>query len=62
MEGETMDFLYGLGIILVASVLILLPTLLRKLRKKPDDDLDRFFTDKKEDNDESEHIKKRTDH
>ncbi len=57
-----MDFLYGLGIILVASVLILLPTLLRKLRKKPDDDLDRFFTDKKEDNDESEHIKKRTDH
>lgn len=47
-----MEFLYGIGIILIAALLILLPTKLKKLRKKPEDDLERFFPEndeKKED-------------
>ena len=43
MEGENMEFWYGLGFIVIAALLILLPTKLRKMKKKPDDDLERFF-------------------
>jgi len=45
MEGENMEFWYGLGFIVIAALLILLPTKLRKMKKKPDDDLERFFPD-----------------
>lgn len=45
-----MEFLYGLGIILLASLLILLPTIVKKLRKRSDDDLDRFFPDQEQRN------------
>ncbi|WP_312652382.1 hypothetical protein [Proteiniclasticum sp.] len=40
-----MEFWYGLGFIVIAALLILLPTKLRKMKKKPDDDLERFFPD-----------------
>lgn len=50
MEGVLMEFLYGLGIILGISLLILLPTLIKKLRKKPEDDLDRFFPEQQKRN------------
>lgn len=43
-----MEFLYGIGIIVIAALLILLPTKLRKIRKKPEDDLDRFFPESEE--------------
>ena len=44
-----MEFYIGLGIVVVLALLILVPTKLRKLRKMPEDDLDRFFEEKKED-------------
>lgn len=50
MEGVKMEFLYGLGIILAIGLLILLPTILRKLRKHSEDDLDRFFPDQEKRN------------
>lgn len=40
-----MEFWLGLGFIVVAALLILLPTKLRKMKKRPDDDLERFFPD-----------------
>lgn len=40
-----MEFWYGLGFIIIAALVILLPTKLRKMKKKPEDDLDRFFPD-----------------
>lgn len=50
MESETMEFLYGLGIIFGISLLILLPTLFKRLRKRPEDDLDRFFPEQEKRN------------
>lgn len=44
-----MEFNIGLGIVVVLALLILVPTKLRKIKKKPEDDLDRFFEEKKED-------------
>lgn len=43
-----MEFLYGILVIVVIALLILLPTKIRKMRKKPEDDLDRFFPDQDE--------------
>ncbi|WP_312712349.1 hypothetical protein [Proteiniclasticum ruminis] len=43
-----MEFYIGLGIVVVLALLILVPTKVRKMRKKPEDDLDRFFEEKKE--------------
>lgn len=44
-----MEFYIGLGIVVVLALIILMPTKFRKMRKKPEDDLDRFFEEKKED-------------
>ena len=52
MEGEMMEFYLGLGIILGISLLILLPTLFKKLKKRPEDDLDRFFPEQEKRNKE----------
>ncbi len=49
-QGDCLEFLYGLGIILVIGFLILLPTVFRKITKRPEDDLDRFFTNAEEQN------------
>lgn len=43
-----MEFFIGLGIVVLFALLILLPVKIRKMRKKPEDDLDRFFEQKKE--------------
>ncbi|NLB20616.1 MAG: hypothetical protein GX829_07305 [Clostridium sp.] len=45
-----MEFLYGLGIIFGISLLILLPALFKRLRKRPEDDLDRFFPEQEKRN------------
>ncbi len=42
-----MEFLIGLGIVVVAALLILLPWKMKKMKRKPEDDLDRFFVEKK---------------
>lgn len=42
-----MEFYIGLGIVVVAALLLLLPVKLRKMRKKPEADFDRFFEEKK---------------
>jgi len=53
MEGdEKMEFLFGISAIIVAALLILLPTKIRKLKKKQEDDLDRFFPDQDDKNKE----------
>jgi len=43
-----MEFLYGILVIVVIALLILLPTKIRKMKKKQEDDLDRFFPDQDE--------------
>lgn len=43
-----MEFYIGLGIVVLLALMILAPTKLRKMRKKQEDDLDRFFEEKKE--------------
>jgi len=52
MEGDIMEFLYGILVIVVIALLILLPTKIRKMRRKPEDDLDRFFPEQDEKNKE----------
>ncbi|MFH5835123.1 hypothetical protein ACHAL6_03480 [Proteiniclasticum sp. C24MP] len=47
-----MEFLYGILVIVVIALLILLPTKIRKMRRKPEDDLDRFFPEQDEKNKE----------
>lgn len=47
-EGDSMEFLYGILVIVVIALLILLPTKIRKMKKKQEDDLDRFFPDQDE--------------
>ena len=52
MEGDKMEFLFGISAIIVAALLILLPTKIRKMKKKQEDDLDRFFPDQDDKNKE----------
>jgi len=53
MEGDKkMEFLFGVSAIIVAALLILLPTKIRKLKKKQEDDLDRFFPEQEDKNKE----------
>jgi hypothetical protein len=51
-EGDKMEFLFGISAIIVAALLILLPTKIRKIKRKPEDDLDRFFPDQDDKNNE----------
>ena len=47
-----MEFLFCISAVIVIALLILLPTKIRKLKKKQEDDLDRFFPDQEDKNKE----------